>query len=131
MKTKNDYKNDCSLDSLKCNNTETYVDIHCNVLRWNKMMVTLREANGICQKVFNNRQKDVSDESGLRSEEAEQNPTGLGEATASEMPEMTTQLSATEKMDIPESSIEFPSASTIDRSGNRKLRWFLKIHLCR
>ncbi len=112
---------DCSLDSLKCNNTETYVDIHCKVLPSNKTTVTLREANGICREVHNNHLSDKSaktEDLSAQPEETE-NHVGSEEVTTEEMPQ-----TAPETMNTMEPVTNLLFNLTDDRSMNGKLKQF-------
>ena len=128
------FTHDCSLDSLKCNNTETYIDIHCNVLPSNKTTVTLREANGICREVLNNNLNDRSAKAEVN--ESVQTQTGLNKARTLNMTKTQQSLPAKEMTGTPEAPDTADATDTADSvtatkntsaTFNRKLEWFLKI----
>ncbi len=131
MKTKKIFTHDCRLDSLKCNKTETYIDIHCNILPSNKTTVTLREANGICREVHNNNLNDRSAKAGGHG--SVRTPVGPNKARTQEMtetPQMLPRTKMTGTSDAPDTADATDSVTVTENPSttvNRKLKWFLKI----
>jgi hypothetical protein len=120
--------NECRFDSLKCNNTETYIDIHCNVLPSNKTTVTLREANGICWEVHNNNLNDRSAKAGGHG--SVRTPVGLNKARTQAITKTPQMLPTTEMTDATDPTYTTVLVTVTENPSttvNRKLKWFLKI----